>query len=329
MRLLEIKQLSKTHDSKQSPAVNEVSFSLEEGQTLSLVGESGSGKTTLLRLIAGLLEPDQGKVYLDGTWVKGPSRHLVPGHPDIKVVFQHYELSPNLTVRQNIARILQAYEAEYRESRTETLIRLCRLEKVGQRYPRALSGGEKQRLALARAIAEEPRLLLMDEPFSNIDLSLKKHLKQELSEILEELNLATIIVTHDPEDALAMADLVAVMRQGRLLQVDTPRKVYHQPASDYVASLFGTCNFLDTKDAEQLFNRSFQSRICLRAEDIQITNEQVGVTARVKRVRFMGAFQELLVETGQLKLLVHHRGEALSVNSQVMLSIPRDKVISL
>ncbi len=329
--LLEVKQLSKKYNSHEQPAVRDISFRLEEGQVMSLTGESGSGKTTLLQLVGGLLEPDTGEVLLDGEKVKGPSARLVAGHPGIKLVFQHYNLSPNITVRQNIAHILKAYVPEYRDERTEELIQVCKLSSLAERYPRELSGGEKQRVALARAIAEEPRLLLMDEPFSNLDIGLKQHLKDEITDVLDSLQISAIIVTHDPQDALSMAEKVAVMHKGEMLQMASPDTIYGQPVNAYVAQLFGTCNFLDHANAKALLDQVDKTHeVCLRAEDIELTPPVEGtLTARVKKIQYMGAFQEVKLEVNQQMLRSHHRGNHIRVGDQVSLRIAPDKVIYL
>lgn len=329
--LLEVKQLSKKYDGNEQSAVHDVSFRLEEGQVMSLTGESGSGKTTLLKLVGGLLEPDTGEVLLAGEKVKGPKARLVAGHPDIKFVFQHYNLSPNITVRQNIAHILNAYVAEYRDERTEELIRLCKLSPLAESYPRELSGGEKQRVALARAIAEEPRLLLMDEPFSNLDISLKKHLKDEITEILDAFKITAIIVTHDPQDALSMAEKVAVMQSGQLLQMASPDTIYRQPTNAYVAQLFGTCNFLDKENARVLVEKADPGHmVCLRAEDIELGEALEGSpTALVKKINYMGAFQEVKLEINQQIIRSHHRSNHIREGDKVGLSIKPEKVIYL
>ena len=329
--LLEIHKLSKSYEHNDQPAVRDISFQLKEGEIMSLTGESGSGKTTLLQLIAGLMEPDSGEVFLDGKKVKGPSARLVPGHPDIKVVFQHYNLSPNITVRKNISRILKAYVSEYQDERTEELIQLCKLQKQAERYPRELSGGEKQRVALARSLAEEPRLLLMDEPFSNLDPSLKKHLKEEITEILESLQITAIVVTHDPQDALSMADKVAVMHRGYLLQLDTPNTIYRHPVNQYVAQLFGPCNILSTSNATALLKeKSKQKDVCLRAEDIQLNSPQEGFPeATVQRIRYMGAFHEVSLMLNQQLIQLHYRDNHIKEGDNVSLRIDPEKVIYL
>lgn len=329
--LLEIHKLSKSYEHNDQPAVHDISFQLEEGEIMSLTGESGSGKTTLLQLIAGLIEPDSGQVILDGEKVKGPSARLVPGHPDIKVVFQHYNLSPNITVRKNISRILKAYVPEYRDERTEELIQLCKLQKQAERYPRELSGGERQRVALARSLAEEPRLLLMDEPFSNLDPSLKKHLKEEITEILESLQISAIVVTHDPQDALSMADKVAVMHQGYLLQLDTPNTIYRHPVNQYVAQLFGPCNILSADNATALLKeKNKQKDVCLRAEDILLDAPKKGFPeATVQKIRYMGAFHEVSLALNQQQIQLHYRDNHIREGDNVSLRIDPEKVIYL
>ncbi|MEK6476819.1 ABC transporter ATP-binding protein [Catalinimonas sp. 4WD22] len=328
--ILEVKNISKAYEGKNQSAVKNISFSLPKGEILTLTGESGSGKTSLLKIIAGLLEADEGKIYLNGEWVKGPARMLVPGHPDIKMVYQHYELSPKLNVRQNIMRILRAYVKEYQEERTEELMDICKLTHLQNSYPRELSGGEKQRVALARALAEEPLLLLMDEPFSNIDLGLKSHLKREIVDILEALEITTIIVSHDPQDALSMADQVAVMHQGKLLQMDNPEKIYRQPANAYVAELFGNCNMISSKEAKASLNLQLEEAHCIRSEDVQIQTDADGRhKATVRNIRFMGAFYEVEVAYAQQNWVLHHRTNHIKVGDQVQLSIPEEKIISI
>ncbi|MDF9795878.1 ABC-type Fe3+/spermidine/putrescine transport system ATPase subunit [Catalinimonas alkaloidigena] len=331
--ILEVKNVSKAYEGKDQNAVKNISFSLDKGQILTLTGESGSGKTSLLKIIAGLLEPDEGKIYLNGEWVKGPSRRLVPGHPEIKMVYQHYELSPKLNVAQNIKRILRAYVKEYQEERAEELMEICKLQHLRDSFPRELSGGEKQRVALARALAEEPLLLLMDEPFSNIDLSLKAHLKREIIDILEALEITTIIVSHDPQDALSMADQVAVMRQGKLLQLDKPEKIYKQPSNTYIAGLFGYCNIISTHEAKSALNlpTKRQSTLCIRSEDILIEPDVKDSKhqATIKNIRFMGAFYEVAVEYAQQNWVLYHRTNHIKVGDQVRLNIPKDKIITI
>ncbi|WPP49499.1 ABC transporter ATP-binding protein [Catalinimonas niigatensis] len=330
--ILEVNNISKQYEGKTQSAVQQINFTLEEGQIMTLTGESGSGKTTLLKIIAGLIEPNEGKIYLKGEWVKGPSRRLVPGHPDIKMVYQHYELSPNLNVRQNVMRILRAYVKEYQQEKADELLEICKLGHLADSYPRELSGGEKQRVALARAIAEEPVLLLMDEPFSNIDLSLKAHLKNEISAILEALQITTIIVSHDPQDALSMADTVAVMQEGKLLQLAPPEVIYQQPKNAYIAQLFGPCNLLSQKEAIKhlKLQETAQSMVCIRAEDIKLHPDKSGThPASIKKIRFMGAFQEVIAQVGTQQLLLHYRGNHIRVGDQLSLSIAPEKVIYL
>ncbi len=270
---LQVHHLSYTHPENQHYTLQNIHLTLNQGSILAVVGESGSGKSTLLQLIAGLLDAQEGEILLEGERVKGPAQQLVAGHPDVKVIFQHFNLSPKINVYQNIAYQLRAYTAEYRAARTLEMLRLCKLEGKEQLLPYQLSGGEKQRLAIARALAEEPRLLLLDEPFSNIDTMLKAQLKQDLVDIIKESSTTAIIVSHDMGDSLSVADRIAILQQGKLMQQDTPEAIYTHPATPYVAQLFGRCNFLDAKQCKNLFGIEIpkEHTAGIRAEHVAVS----------------------------------------------------------
>jgi putative spermidine/putrescine transport system ATP-binding protein len=218
-------------------AVHDVSLSLAAGEFVALLGPSGCGKTTLLRAIAGFLRPMTGAILIDGRHID----HLPPGRRGVGIVFQNYALFPNLTVADNVAYGLRAR----RTSRTETTRRVAaaldavRMTDFASRLPRALSGGQQQRVALARAIATEPTVLLLDEPFAALDRALRLDLQLEIRRLQRRLALTTVMVTHDQDEAMSMADRVAVMRAGRLEQVDEPARVYDEPASLFVSGFVG------------------------------------------------------------------------------------------
>src|SRR5690606_26241693 len=207
-------------------AVQDVSFDLVEGGLLGLLGESGSGKTTLLRLLAGLEEPDAGTIELDGRMVSDARTVVPPEKRGIGFVFQHHALFPHLTVTQNVAFGLRGRpRAEIAET-VRSLLELVGLPGFGARYPHELSGAERQRIALARALAPRPRLILLDEPFSSLDAGLRQSMREETRTILRARGTTAVFVTHDTADALSVADTVAVLRHGTLRQLDTPRRVY-------------------------------------------------------------------------------------------------------
>ena len=229
------------------PAVDRASFALYPGEILSILGPSGSGKTTTLRLIAGFESPDQGEISIRGVEVSGPSAHVPPDRRNVGMVFQEYALFPHKTVAENITFGLHRLVAREREQRLTEVIDLVRLNGLEGRYPHELSGGQQQRVALARTIAPRPIAVLLDEPFSNLDVAMRREMRRELVSILRENSIATIFVTHDREEAFAMADRIGVMRDGRLEQVDAPDVIYHAPATPFVAKMAGTSDFISAE----------------------------------------------------------------------------------
>ena len=319
-------------------AVRRVSLSLAPGQIVALVGASGSGKSTLLNLLAGLLDADKGTISLDGQAVAGPKDRLVAGHPQIRVVHQEYQLMPNVTIRDNIAYALRYYESAYRDQRVNELLRLCRLEAVQHHRPRETSGGEKQRTAIARAIAEPARVLLLDEPFSHLDLPNRLLIRDVLIDLARNNDLATnpdagtacLFVTHDASDALSISDQVGLLQRGRLIQLDTPRTVYDQPKNAYAASLTGPINIIRGKHLPALGLPAVargETDYGLRPEQIQI--DPTGpVSGRVERVFFQGRDAELLVRLNRfvsLRVLVSQTD--IAVGGTVGLRIEADTLL--
>ena len=232
------------------PAVDGASFELNEGELLGLLGPSGCGKTTLLRLVAGFERPDAGEIVLGEQAVCGPRMWLPPERRHVGVVFQDYALFPHLSVVENVAfgleQLWRRGQLEKKEIRLQAIasIDLVGLSGMEKRFPHELSGGQQQRVALARALAPRPPVVLLDEPFSNLDVQVRLYLRQEVRDILKRVGASGIFVTHDQEEALAIADKVAVMHEGRLAQVDTPERVYQQPASRFIADFVTQANFV-------------------------------------------------------------------------------------
>ncbi|MCI0438839.1 MAG: ABC transporter ATP-binding protein, partial [Chloroflexi bacterium] len=225
-------------------AVDGVSFALEQGRILSILGPSGCGKTTLLRLIAGFESVDAGEIRIRGSLASSPTSHAPPERRNVGMVFQEYALFPHMTVAQNVAFGLGRLSRHERAQRVSEVLELVRLNGLDGRYPHELSGGQQQRVALARTLAPGPVAVLLDEPFSNLDAGMRSAMRQEVEAILRAGGVATIFVTHDREEAFAMADMVGVMANGRLEQLDAPDAIYHRPATPSVARLVGTCDFL-------------------------------------------------------------------------------------
>ena len=227
------------HRYGEKPVLDAVGFELGEGEIGCLLGPSGCGKTTVLRLIAGFEAPSAGEIRLAGQTVSRPGETLPPERRAIGMVFQDYALFPHLTIEQNVAFGLGQLDREARQRRMRELLETVGLSGREKAYPHELSGGQQQRVALARALAPHPRLLLLDEPFSNLDVDLREKLALEVREILKREGITALMVTHDQHEAFAMADVVGVMHHGLIQQWDTPYQLYHRPANRFVADFVG------------------------------------------------------------------------------------------
>ncbi|GIX23165.1 MULTISPECIES: ABC transporter ATP-binding protein [Caldimonas] len=314
---LEIQQLCVRYASAQSshPAVQGLSLVLPEGQIGALIGPSGCGKTSMLRAIAGLERIAGGRIaigqqVLSAAQPGQPAVHLPPEQRRIGMVFQDYALFPHLNVSENVAFGIAHLPRRQREARVAEMLELVGLGPEAARYPHQLSGGQQQRIALARALAPAPRLLLLDEPFSNLDVDLRERLAQEVRGILKRSGTTALLVTHDQMEAFAVADLIGVMHQGQLEQWDTAYQLYHRPATRFVADFIGHGVFTparivqqpggpvvrtplgDLVDVEECPLPSAypggECDVLLRADDI-VHDDQAPVKARIERKAFRGA----------------------------------------
>ncbi|CCH52384.1 ABC transporter related [Fibrisoma limi BUZ 3] len=279
---------------------------------MGLVGASGSGKSTLLSLLAGLTDADAGEVRLSDKRVPGPAEVLVPGHPAIRLVHQEYQLMPNVSVRQNIAYAVRYYESTYREFRVNELLKLCHLTDVQDRLPRQISGGEKQRTAIARAVADKPSVLLLDEPFSHLDLPNRQIVRDMVFTLVRQEQTACLFVTHDATDALSIANSLGILRHGRLIQLDTPLTVYRRPATAYAARMTGSVNVLRAKHLPALglpSTKPADSLCVIRPETIRLA--ETGIAATIRAVFFKGYHYEIEAEVSRyvcLRALTTHDG---------------------
>lgn len=244
MSIIELNQVTLTYPGGKVPAVSDVSFKVEKGEVLALLGPSGSGKTTLLRLIAGFEKPDQGSVFLEDREVSRPNDCLPPEKRGVGMVFQEYVLFPHLTVVQNVGFGLRQMTRAERKRRVTEILTLVGMNGFERSYPHELSGGQQQRVALARALAPNPIVVLLDEPFSHLDPDMRSRMRFEAQQILKRVGTTAILVTHDHEEAFAMADHIAVLNVGRLEQLDTPEAIYHMPSTPFVADFVGQADFL-------------------------------------------------------------------------------------
>ncbi len=227
--------------------IDELSFTLQAGEIGCLLGASGCGKTTALRAVAGFEPLRAGAIRIAGQVVSSPSYLLAPEHRSVGMVFQHYALFPHLNVRDNVAFGIRRLRAAERRRRIAALLELTGLSEFEERFVHQLSGGQQQRVALARALAPEPKVLLLDEPFSNLDTGLRRQVGEEIRHILIARGTATLLVTHDQQEAFALADRVGLLKDGRMLQWDTPYQLYHRPACRYVAAFTGRGSYLPAR----------------------------------------------------------------------------------
>jgi iron(III) transport system ATP-binding protein len=307
---LQVDQISVQYPGAGRPAVSHVSLGLARGQIGALIGPSGCGKTSLLRTVAGLERPVRGRVVLDGVAVSDPAQgvHVGAEARRIGMVFQDYALFPHLTVLDNVMFGLHRLPRTEQKTRAAQMLDLVGLGGAAKRHPHQLSGGQQQRIALARALAPQPRLLLMDEPFSSLDVDLRERLAQEVRAILKQTDTTALFVTHDQFEAFAVGDVIGVMQQGELQQWDEPYALYHRPATRFVAGFVGHGVFLpgqvvtgpagvrvhtalgDWADAVEcpLPGAGGACDVLLRADDI-VHDDASAVKARIQAKAFRGA----------------------------------------
>jgi len=244
--LLEVNNLSKEFE-KGKPVVNSVTFEVNDDEIFSFLGPSGCGKTTTLRLIAGFETPEKGEVWLGGKLLSSPSKHVKPQQRGIGFVFQDYALFPHMSALDNVAFGLNQLPRHKRKVFAEEVLCRTGMGEYKDRSPSELSGGQQQRVALARAIAPKPQLILLDEPFSNLDAMLRDTTRKEVRMILKKAGMSAILVTHDQEEALSFADRIAVMNEGRIEQIGTPEEVYYKPRTKFVAQFLGRTNLFEAE----------------------------------------------------------------------------------
>jgi ABC-type Fe3+/spermidine/putrescine transport system ATPase subunit len=307
-------------------AVDGVSFTIAPGEMFFLLGPSGCGKTTVLRMLAGFLEPNAGEILFDDRKMNG----VAPQHRNTAMVFQNYAIWPHLTVFENVAfgpraRKLAAADVE---RRVTDALRVARLEDYAQRKPEQLSGGQQQRVALARALAVDPGLILLDEPLSNLDARLRLELRGELKRIHAETHTTCLYVTHDQEEALSLADRIAVMNRGRIEQVGTPREVYEKPANEFTARFLGEINMVAAESplAAALLAPAGR-KVGFRPESARLGSD--GIAASVKRTTYLGSKTELLVETATGETLKLWTTMPVAPGETVRFSVPTEKLIVL
>ncbi len=293
---LNISNLSKSYDQGKVKALENISFHVRKGDICAVVGESGSGKTTLIRLIAGLEELDTGEIFIEDNLVASIKKNTAPEKRDVGMVFQEYALFPHLTVLENVVYGIKKSTSK-KNIAIETL-NLVGLKGYEKRYPHELSGGQQQRVALARALAPKPSVLILDEPFSNLDAMMRYHLRNEVFNIIKKTGVTAIFVTHDTQDALAVADEILILQHGKLVQKDEASALYKKPQSIYVASLFGNTVQLN-KGLQTAFKCPLKENCChaIRNESLTVNQDCDYVSeAEILKRTFLGTHSQLLLK---------------------------------
>lgn len=324
MAFLEVRQISKKE--KDSFSVHKITFSQHPFQRIAIAGETGSGKTTLLKLIAGLVQPTEGEILFEGRKVVGPDDQLLPGHPAIAYLSQHFELRNNYWVHELLEMANKLDEKE-----AHNIFRICQVEHLLHRRTDQLSGGERQRIALARVLITSPKLLLLDEPYSNLDAIHKNTIKSVIYQIGTKLSITCILVSHDAPDILSWADRILVMKEGKIIQTGTPVQVYKQPINEYCAGLFGEYNLINRDLAQKIAGENFpfpdNKLLLVRPESFRIGIAAGNAfTGKVQTVLYWGSYFTIDVQTGGQLIRVRTNKKECNAGDTVNLSLSAESI---
>ncbi len=301
--------------------LNDISFSQHRFQKIAVAGETGSGKSTLLKIIAGLIQPKSGEIFFEGKKVMGPDWQLIPGEKGIAYLSQHFELRHNYRIEE-----LLDYANTFSEEYAQQLYKICRIDHLMKRKHDQLSGGEAQRIALARLLVTSPRLLILDEPFSNLDLIHKNLLKKIIEDVAEELKITLIMTSHDPSDLLPWADEIIVMQHGKVIQKGSPQIIYRKPVNEYCAALFGNYNLIENGVAKGIFkipnDHPDTEKAFIRPENISvIPSPWVNEGAPIIGMQFMGNFHRLQIEFEEAIIIADVKDSNFKIGDKVSVSL--------
>ncbi|HSK13391.1 MAG TPA: ABC transporter ATP-binding protein [Phnomibacter sp.] len=324
--LLQVTDLYKKEN--EMDIVKDLHFFMRQGEHLAIMGETGSGKTSILKMTAGLMQPDKGEIYFKGQKVKGPLETLIPGHPGIAYLSQYFELRPNFFVHE----VLE-YANELSPIEAHDIYLICEILHLLKRKTTQLSGGEKQRVALARLLTTRPSLLLLDEPFSHLDLPHKHTIKNVLKNACDAYGISTILVSHDPADVLPWADRILIVKNGDLVAQGTPAHLYHAPPDLYTAQLLGPVNILPERLLIALAGEpkgSPDNHWMVRPSDISISKSpNAAILGQIKDIHFAGAFFMVIIQWEDETFLVHTQQTGLHAGASIYISISPDKIIPI
>lgn len=316
--MLAVNQLNFSYQAE-SPTIIDVSFEIRQGEQVALIGESGCGKSSLLHLIFGNLQPNSGSISWNNTPIKGPLYKLIPGEEDVKILTQEFDLMPFISVEENITKHLSRMYPEENKAICSRLLKVVDLEGFEKRKVKNLSGGQKQRVAIAQCLAKQPKLLLMDEPFSHIDQFKKNKLRRRLFSFLKKEKITCIYATHDAKDMLHFADRTMVMSQGKIIDFRSPKELYNHPKQELVASLFEEVNRVN----HQLISEKVAAGSYLYyPNEIKLSQHPTPVEAEVVEVYFNGSNFMIEVEVNEYQFLLLHES-LLDIGETVFLSFER------
>jgi ABC-type Fe3+/spermidine/putrescine transport system ATPase subunit len=300
---LQALSISKIYPGERQSGVKDTSLQIQQGKITAIIGESGSGKSTLLRMLYGLLTPDEGEVQFKGERIWGPEEKLIPGHDAMKMVTQDTDgLNVFAKVWDNIAVLMPNTDVGAKEERTNQVLKQLNIHKLAQKRVADLSGGEKQRVAIARALITRPEVLLLDEPFNQVDTSFREGLQQDIRQIVQDTGLTVIMVSHDPAEVLSMADELLVLQEGEILESGHPKVLYQNPQNLYTARLLTNCNVLNADEAKICGIKTKKDYVVIYPEWAITTNSWTRKNWTVKQVLFKGSYEDLLLENKEVTL---------------------------
>jgi len=298
---LQLINVSKNFSEQQASGVSEINLTINAGEIVTIIGESGSGKTTLLKLIYGYLVPQSGTVLYQGNQIKGPTEKLIPGHDDMKMVTQDVTLNLYAKVFDNISSLLSNTDLSAKTELTIQTMEFLRIDHLADKKIVELSGGEQQRVAIARAVITAPKVLLLDEPFSQIDAILKKQLREDIERLAKFLGITVVMVSHDPSDGLSLSKHIVIIKDGKIIRSGAPMEVYFDPQFAYVARLLGKANILNHVSFLPLAEQNY----AIYPHQIKLDLEASDYIATVRSTHFNGAYQEVELAFEGKNILVH------------------------
>jgi ABC-type sugar transport system ATPase subunit len=301
--IISLQNISKHYSEDSSAGVNSINLSIQKGDFIAIVGESGSGKSTLLKLIYGLLMPDSGEIEFKGKPLHGPIEKLIPGHDSMKMLNQNFNLNIYARVYENIESMLSNEDLKSKKEKAQSMMNFLRIDHLANKKIIELSGGEQQRVALARAIITEPEVLLLDEPFSQLDALLKTQFRADLKRLNEELGITVILVSHDPVDGLTLSNQMIILKDGILMESGKPDQIYLAPAYIYTGKLLGNAFVLSADEAQKMGLKTKKENLMIYPEWVQLKSSWSSKGYLIKDIFFKGFYEDLLLERDNVQII--------------------------